>query len=146
MQRPMPTGARTCDGSGGDVVGDGVQVSLAGSHRRRHAGRRRRNCVQPDVGGSGTGQRRPSRLERGAGGDDIVDDEDIGALQARASPERHPFEAFPTGAARLGVVVATPIEQPPGRHAQLSSDVPGDEFALVEAPRPSTTSNSSAPR
>ena len=93
--------------------------------------------IEPDIGGSDAGQGRPSRLQGGAGGDDIVDDEDVGALQAGASPERHPVEAFPTGPTRLGVVVITPIEQPPRRHAQLPSDVPGDEFTLVETPGPS---------
>lgn len=109
---------------------------MGGSHRRHRARGRRRNGVQPDVGGSHAGKGRPSRLEGGTGGDDIVDDEDVRALQTRASPERHPFEAFPTGASRLGVVVATPLEQPPRRHPQLSSDVTGNELALIEATRP----------
>ncbi len=53
-----PTGARTLDGSGRDVVGDRLQVPSGGSGSRRHAGRRGGNCVQPDIGGSDTDERR----------------------------------------------------------------------------------------
>jgi hypothetical protein len=67
-----------------------------------------------------------------AGGDDIVDDDHPTSDKARPGRELRAVEPLDARPACLGCGGAGPNEQPTARHPELTGDVAGDEFTLVE--------------
>ena len=78
--------------------------------------------------------RRPQRFrcgsQRGAGGDDVVDDEHGQATARLPGPERRSGQAIGSRLAGLGTAVC-PIQQPPAGNTELTSDGARNGLGLV---------------
>lgn len=90
-------------------------------------------------------------LERGAGGDDVVDHQHTGR------PTERPIDAWPCPeAGTLQTLEATvpglwarpvlAVQQPPTRHAEMPRHLASDEFGLIEPTRPPASSTGGCPR
>jgi peptidoglycan/LPS O-acetylase OafA/YrhL len=132
--------AGRADGRGPLPRAGGV-VAGTGDERRRG-----RQCSPDDAPSPGPSQRVGRRPQRGAGRDDVVDDQDPLASGPWARPEHRAVEAGGPVATGLGQVVAVTLEQTPARHTELGRDPLGDELGLVEPASPATLAARRCPR
>ena len=82
--------------------------------------------------GTGDTQCAGSRLERGTGGDDVVDEKDASGPSARAGDEHRPRQAFGPAPSGLGCTVDT-VQEPSTRDTEPTGERTGHQLRLVEA-------------
>ena len=68
-----------------------------------------------------------------AGGDDVVDDDHPATVEPRSGHEFGTVETLDAAPAGLGNRRAGSNQEAAARHPELTSDVTGHQFALVEA-------------
>jgi hypothetical protein len=83
-----------------------------------------------DMSNSGRTQRLRCSTQRGTGGNDVVDDEHSKATARLPRPERRAGQAISSRLAGLRTAMS-PIQQPPARYTELTSDGAGDGLGLV---------------